>query len=287
MWGSPAPWPRGTSRSRTWPTRRSRRTWCPPCRWPERREAGPGTPRALPPGNPGGSARCCAGNGSRGGITLSLPRDGSGVSVLHGRYYVRGVSSWESGSRTSTLAGQLARMGFADPARAGRLARSELGLDLGGGAQPGDGSSGTAGRAPGMTDDAALLDAIAATADPDLALSGLARIAAGRGTDAASLRAEPGFRDRLLAVLGVSKSLADHLARHPGDCHVLRGPDALRRPAAEELRAALLHAVGARPHDEVPVACVAAPQPPAPAGPAAGSTGPAAGGAAWAGPDTD
>jgi glutamate-ammonia-ligase adenylyltransferase len=182
-------------------------------------------------------------------------------------------------------------MGFADPARAGRLARSELGLDLGGGAQPGDGSSGTAGRAPGMTDDAALLDAIAATADPDLALSGLARIAAGRGTDAASLRAalraEPGFRDRLLAVLGVSKSLADHLARHPGDCHVLRGPDALRRPAAEELRAALLHAVGARPHDEVPVACVAAPQPPAPAGPAAGSTGPAAGGAAWAGRDTD
>ena len=149
-------------------------------------------------------------------------------------------------------------MGFADAARAERLMTSELALDLDGG--PRQGIAGGAVRPPA---DEAVLEAIAAAADPDLALSGLARIAGtDRGTDAAdvraALRAEPGFRKRLVAVLGVSTGLADHLARHPDDCHILRGADAVRRPSAAELRAALLHAVCAGPHDDMPVADLAA-----------------------------
>ena len=38
------------------------------------------------------------------------------------------------------------------------------------------------------------------------------------------------LRARLIAVLGVSKALADHLARHPADSAVLRGRDADHRP---------------------------------------------------------
>jgi [glutamine synthetase] adenylyltransferase / [glutamine synthetase]-adenylyl-L-tyrosine phosphorylase len=157
-----------------------------------------------------------------------------------------------------TLAGRLARMGFADAAQAERLMTSELALDLDGGPRQGTALGAT--RPPG---DEAVLEAIAAAADPDLALSGLARIAGtDRGTEAAdmraALRAEPGFRKRLVAVLGVSAGLADHLARHPDDCHILCGADAVRRPSAAELRAALLHAVCAGPHDDMPVADLAA-----------------------------
>jgi glutamate-ammonia-ligase adenylyltransferase len=157
-----------------------------------------------------------------------------------------------------TLAGRLARMGFADAARAERLMTSELALDLDGGTR--QGSALGAARPPA---DEVVLEAIAAAADPDLALSGLARIAGtDRGTDAAdvraALRAEPGFRKRLMAVLGVSAGLTDHLARHLDDCHILRGADAVRRPSAAELRAALLHAVSAGPYDDVPAADLAA-----------------------------
>jgi glutamate-ammonia-ligase adenylyltransferase len=157
-----------------------------------------------------------------------------------------------------TLVGRLARMGFADAARAERLMTSELALDLDGGTR-----QGTALGAARPPADEAVLEAIAAAADPDLALSGLARIAGtDRGTDAAdvraALRAEPGFRKRLMAVLGVGTGLTDHLARHPHDCHILRGADAVRRPSAAELRAALLHAVCAGPHDDTPVADLAA-----------------------------
>ncbi len=133
-------------------------------------------------------------------------------------------------------------MGFADAAAAERLVTSELALDLG---QPDRRGPAPAGL-PGQGGDEAVLETVAAAADPDLALSGLARIA---GTDGggdaadvrAALRAEPGFRKRLIAVLGVSAALADHLARHPDDCHLLRGPDSVRRPSAAELRAALLY----------------------------------------------
>src|SRR5271166_3473246 len=178
-------------------------------------------------------------------------------------YYGHGVSTWVSGTRTTTLAGRLARMGFGDARQAERLVTSDLALDVSPGERPG--------AIPGFggpPKDEAVLEAIAGAADPDLALLGLARIiGADRETDAAgaadlaevraALRAEPGFRKRLIGVLGVSAGLADHLARHPEDCCLLRGADAVRRPAPAELRAALLYAVGANPLDEHPVADLA------------------------------
>jgi glutamate-ammonia-ligase adenylyltransferase len=141
-----------------------------------------------------------------------------------------------SGSRT-TLAGRLARMGFADAARAERLLLTDLG-----------------GTAEDLTTDA-VLTALAAAADPDLALTGLARVF-GAAKDRLELRQalhdEPEFRDRLTAVLGVSAGLADHLTRHPEDGQVLRGT--VSRPGPAELREHLLRAVGANPRLSEPVA---------------------------------
>ncbi|MBO0806550.1 MAG: bifunctional glutamine-synthetase adenylyltransferase/deadenyltransferase, partial [Nocardiopsaceae bacterium] len=119
-----------------------------------------------------------------------------------------------NGSRTS-LTGWLARMGFADAERA---QRQLTGL-------------GIAGEEP-------LLATLAQSADPELALTGLSRIAERAGGDGAlheALNADRRFRERLTAVLGVSKELADHLARHPADCAVLRGPGADWRPDPGEI----------------------------------------------------
>jgi [glutamine synthetase] adenylyltransferase / [glutamine synthetase]-adenylyl-L-tyrosine phosphorylase len=141
--------------------------------------------------------------------------------------------------RGTTLAGQLAAMGFTDTARAERLLTEDLGLDA-------------------TAADAGLLSALAAAADPDLALASLARLP----HDAelwAALRDDRSFRARLFAVLGVSAALGGHLARHPGDWRVLSGPRALRRPTADELRAELLAEVGARPGDREPVSGPAGP----------------------------
>ena len=123
-------------------------------------------------------------------------------------------------------------MGFADPARAEPMLLADLGMTA----------------AELRTDP--LVTAIAAAADPDLALAGLVRLfgaAAGRDDLRAALRGEQDFRDRLTAVLGVSAGLADHLARHPEDAAILRG--AITRPQAADLRADLLRAVGADPGD--------------------------------------
>jgi [glutamine synthetase] adenylyltransferase / [glutamine synthetase]-adenylyl-L-tyrosine phosphorylase len=160
--------------------------------------------------------------------------------------------------RTTTLAGRLTRMGFADPAGAEQLLISDLALDV----SPDEPAAGPGSGRRGK--DEAVLEAIAGAADPDLALRQLARIAgADRGGDPdaaevrAGLRTEPGFRNRLFGVLGVSAGLGDHLARHPEDCCLLRGADAIRRPNTDELRAALLYAVGANPLHEDPVADLA------------------------------
>ena len=145
-----------------------------------------------------------------------------------------------SGSRT-TLAGRLARLGFADAARAERLLITDLGIDP-------DQEAGEPGADP-------LLTALAAAADPDLALTGLARVF-GATDDRTALRRglhdEPDFRDRLTAVLGVSAGLADHLARHPEDAQILRG--SIGRPGPAELREQMLLAVGANPRLAEPVA---------------------------------
>jgi [glutamine synthetase] adenylyltransferase / [glutamine synthetase]-adenylyl-L-tyrosine phosphorylase len=133
-----------------------------------------------------------------------------------------------------TLTGQLAAMGFADTERARELLTMDLGLDP-------DGS------------DARLVEALAAAADPDLALGTLARLAPDAEL-AAALRSDPGLRDRLITVLGVSAALGDHLVRHPADWRALAGPGALARPSAADLRAGLLTAVGADPDAAEPVA---------------------------------
>ena len=104
------------------------------------------------------------------------------------------------------MAGRLARLGFADAARAERLLLTDLGgIDA-------DDADGDPGSDP-------LLTALSAAADPDLALIGLARVFGAAQDPAAlrqALRDEPDFRDRLTAVLGVSAGLADHLTLHPG-----------------------------------------------------------------------
>ncbi|WP_327246735.1 bifunctional [glutamine synthetase] adenylyltransferase/[glutamine synthetase]-adenylyl-L-tyrosine phosphorylase [Streptomyces sp. NBC_01320] len=102
--------------------------------------------------------------------------------------------------RRSSMFTRLLRHGFTDPAAAERL------LDL-----PALASVRT---------DPVLLDALGATADPDLALRGLVRLV--EAEDAAErqmlldtlVSAKP-LRDRLLGVLGASEALGDHLARHP------------------------------------------------------------------------
>ncbi|MYS21258.1 glutamate-ammonia-ligase adenylyltransferase, partial [Streptomyces sp. DvalAA-14] len=109
------------------------------------------------------------------------------------------------GRRSSTFS-RLLRHGFTDPGAAERLLEAEV--------------------LSGVRADPVLLDALAATADPDQALRGLVRL-----TEAL----EPGerralldtlvtgkpLRDRLLGVLGASEALGDHLARHPADWHAL------------------------------------------------------------------
>ncbi|MFF3482349.1 bifunctional [glutamine synthetase] adenylyltransferase/[glutamine synthetase]-adenylyl-L-tyrosine phosphorylase [Streptomyces sp. NPDC002701] len=110
------------------------------------------------------------------------------------------------GRRSSTFS-RLLRHGFTDPSAAERLL---------------DGPQ----LAP-VTNDPVLLDALAATADPDLALLGLVRIVEAQENDAGrrelldTLIAAKPLRDRLLGVLGASAALGDHLARHPLDWQVL------------------------------------------------------------------
>jgi [glutamine synthetase] adenylyltransferase / [glutamine synthetase]-adenylyl-L-tyrosine phosphorylase len=127
--------------------------------------------------------------------------------------------------RGSTLAGRLATLGFADTATAGRLLSDELRLD----------AAGT---------DAGLVAAIAAAPDPDLALAGLARLPRDEEL-LAGLRTDPELRGRLLAVLGASPALADHLRRHPADWRLLGGPEAdLVRPGTDGYEGLLAAAAG-------------------------------------------
>ncbi|MGW3688098.1 bifunctional [glutamine synthetase] adenylyltransferase/[glutamine synthetase]-adenylyl-L-tyrosine phosphorylase [Streptomyces sp. NPDC005125] len=109
------------------------------------------------------------------------------------------------GRRSSTFT-RLLRHGFTNPSAAERL------LDL-----------------PALSTvrtDSVLLDALGATADPDLALKGLVRLVEAVDADERRvlldtlITAKP-LRDRLLGVLGASEALGDHLARHPRDWHAL------------------------------------------------------------------
>ena len=110
------------------------------------------------------------------------------------------------GRRSSTFT-RLLRHGFTDPSAAERLLDSP---DL-----------------TPLRNDPVLLEALGATADPDLALTGLVRLTEAQPSDADrrelldTLIAAKPLRDRLLGVLGASAALAEHLARHPGDWQVL------------------------------------------------------------------
>ncbi len=139
-----------------------------------------------------------------------------------------------SGARTS-LSGWLARTGFADVPRAERELAA-LGI-----------------TGQGIVADAhPLLAALARAADPDLALAGLAQVAERDPGLIEALAADQAFRIRLTAVLGVSKAMADHLARHPADSDLLRGQEAGRRPDAKAIREEFLRAVAADPADAEP-----------------------------------
>ncbi|MFJ9346244.1 bifunctional [glutamine synthetase] adenylyltransferase/[glutamine synthetase]-adenylyl-L-tyrosine phosphorylase [Streptomyces sp. NPDC101237] len=110
------------------------------------------------------------------------------------------------GRRSSTFT-RLLRHGFTDASAAERLL---------------DGPELAAVR-----DDPVLLEALGATADPDLALDGLVRLLEAQPGPTAhrelldTLIAAKPLRDRLLGVLGASAALADHLVRHPRDWEAL------------------------------------------------------------------
>lgn len=139
--------------------------------------------------------------------------------------------------RVGSAAARLARLGFADPARADRLLA---------GVDEGDGE-----RASRVA------EALAAAPDPDLALQGVVRILEAQRSDdlADALVAPTGLAPRLVAVLGTSAALADHLARHADDWQLLAADDVVAsRPTEAALRADLLNAVGADHTDPAPVA---------------------------------
>ncbi|RCG26378.1 bifunctional [glutamine synthetase] adenylyltransferase/[glutamine synthetase]-adenylyl-L-tyrosine phosphorylase [Streptomyces diacarni] len=134
------------------------------------------------------------------------------------------------GGRRPTPYGRLLRHGFTDPAAATRLLEGP--------------------SLASVRDDALFLDALGATADPDLALLGLLRLV--EALEAAEedpqvllgtlLTAKP-LRDRLLGVLGASDALADHLARHPHDWQALATYESADlHPGIEEFEAALRQA---------------------------------------------
>ncbi|OLB81495.1 MAG: bifunctional glutamine-synthetase adenylyltransferase/deadenyltransferase [Actinobacteria bacterium 13_2_20CM_2_71_6] len=113
-------------------------------------------------------------------------------------------------ARPVSAAGALARYRFADAARAQALLQT---LYLWDGTAPAD---------PGAE---AVLDALGRSADPDLALYQLHRLAEGDGELQSSLRTNPSLRDRLLAVLGASDTLGDHLVANPGEWRILAAPN--------------------------------------------------------------
>ena len=135
-----------------------------------------------------------------------------------------------------TSAGALARHGFSD---AGRALASLSAL-------------GTLGDP--------LVAYLGRTADPDEALVWLERILDAvddRDALLAALADDEGTAMRLLCVIGASEALARHLTRHPDHWRELQDPTlGSTRPAAYAVREGLLEAVGADPHDAVPVATV-------------------------------
>ncbi len=139
-----------------------------------------------------------------------------------------------SSQRFVTDVGKLARLGFQDAASA-RTRLESLG-EL----------------------DQEVLTGVTSVADPDLALAALVRLAdATRERDELleSLTYDELFRARLLAVLGASDALGQHLAHHPEHWHDLGSARVPHSPStAADLRRELLVAVGADPDQVEPEA---------------------------------
>ncbi|WP_037577069.1 bifunctional [glutamine synthetase] adenylyltransferase/[glutamine synthetase]-adenylyl-L-tyrosine phosphorylase [Phaeacidiphilus oryzae] len=110
-------------------------------------------------------------------------------------------------TRRVNPAGKLARRGFSDPESAVRLLDGAALAEVRG--------------------DSLLLDALGATADPDLALRALSDLAEAIEEESErralldTLTTSKPLRDRLLGILGASAALGEHLARHPHDWHTL------------------------------------------------------------------
>ena len=133
------------------------------------------------------------------------------------------------------LVSRLSRIGFGQAEQAGQLL-AELQLwDL-------------AGNAPRDDEAAAVVSALARSADPDLAVRVLAELADSvRGPQVlAALRESMTFRTRLVGLLGASPALGEHLAQHPEDAMALRASCDLIGA-----RDRILSAVGADPADPV------------------------------------
>src|ERR1035437_2189055 len=140
-------------------------------------------------------------------------------------------------ARAGSRVGRLARLGFAEPARADTL------LD----------DPALAGRADPLDDDFfdGLPDALSQVADPDLALLGLVHLMESLGKAdlddednggelIAALRHASAGRDRLLAVVGGASALGDPLATHPGHWRAVTNAT---RQNAEQRREEMVSAV--------------------------------------------
>ncbi|MEO3752269.1 bifunctional [glutamine synthetase] adenylyltransferase/[glutamine synthetase]-adenylyl-L-tyrosine phosphorylase [Streptomyces sp. B6B3] len=135
------------------------------------------------------------------------------------------------GGRRESRFGRLLRHGFTDPGAAERLLDEEP-------------------LRPAA--DGGLIDALGAVADPDLALRSLARLVEAQPPAESAVlldtvaAAKP-LRDRLLAVLGASEGLGDHLAAHPDQWRALAAFEAASdlHPGVAEFEEALEPAVDA------------------------------------------
>jgi glutamate-ammonia-ligase adenylyltransferase len=143
---------------------------------------------------------------------------------------------------------RLVRLGFEDGERVARtLASPELGLwDL-------------ETNEPADPEAAPVVSALARAGDPDLAVLTLARLVEALDREdpggelaahlLARLRGSANLRGQLLAVLGASAGLDDHLVAHPEDWTVLDTDDGPVRPTPLSLEHQMLRAVGADPDD--------------------------------------
>ena len=137
-----------------------------------------------------------------------------------------------SEQRPASLAAFLARRGFADPGEAARILGE---MDV-----------------PGPE---AFADALTGAADPDQALQALHRLSRS-GVDMADVGADEDWFAAVVATIGISDALADHLVRHPESVACLRSVPP-RAPSPAKRRARLLSAVGADPGEAHPRASIA------------------------------